>query len=428
MSATAVRRGLGAGAIAALALTATFLPGSSADEGTSDQPPALTADLDPVQYRTAYENALGQWVKDNADIATSLYAETPDADAMVLVKAGADASSVRQGIDEAVSNLGRPSGSVKLETVPKSRAELLELHAGVDALLSKMNEAGARINGTGPDYRLGKIQIDIDSGQAEAERVLGELVRDVHFVKSPSSDPNLNEGALVVGRYSDTPPYYGGDGIFVQSGVVGSPCTAGFPVKKNGIRYMLSAGHCVDGQNGRIISPAINTNFPDGPFNPNIQMGHSSQSNFTSGLDSTLIAGNFSNRIWIGSRSTSTSWPVVAFSSDGNEMPGRGVCHGGATSGQQCGYVINVSPYTWNYPAGECTAPRNEYLYNMTKAIGNASRVKGGDSGGAVYSVHPAGAQSVRGHGTISGNGCNTDLVYQPIYRTQQVFGTLTVP
>lgn len=134
-------------------------------------------------------------------MGVSLYAEAPDANAIVLVKAGSDPSAVRKGLDAAVSRLGLPSGSVEFKVVPKSRAELFALHARVDALLDEMGTSGAVIDGTGPDYRLGKIQIDIESGQDAATRVLGDLARDVHFVKSWSSNLNQNSGALPIGPW-----------------------------------------------------------------------------------------------------------------------------------------------------------------------------------------------------------------------------------
>lgn len=156
-------------------------------------------------------------------------------------------------------------------------------------------------------------------------------------------------------------------------------------------------------------------------------MGHSSQTEFSQQLDSSMISGSYSTHIWIGAQSTTTHWPLAGATS--SEPVGAAVCHGGAVSGQQCGYAINISPYTWHYQTSNC-AVKDAYLFNMVKAIGNSSGVMGGDSGATVYTRSPSGAEAVYARGTVSGNGCNTDLVYQPFYMTDSRFanGGLSVP
>ncbi|MEO8480366.1 MAG: hypothetical protein ABI542_12130 [Gemmatimonadota bacterium] len=346
---------------------------------------------------------------------------------VVYVKQGADIASATQRVDAVAETWGMQADAASVATAPKSEAELIDLHSRVDALLDELKTAGADICGTGPDVVLGKIQVDIEAGQAAAEKVLGDLADSVHFVPCHTTG-SPDHGALTTGRYSDFPPWYGGDGIYMAGG---GYCTAGFPVTKNGIRYMLISGHCVE-INGINVSAAVNGvngTWPTGYYSgsSSTYMGHSSQTEFSTNLDSSLISGSYGSRIWIGSTSTTTAWEVDT--STATEVVGNPVCHGGAVSGQQCGYTINISPYTWHYESTTCGV-KDSYLYNMAKAIGNSSGLQGGDSGAAVYHRKTSTTDAVVVHGTVSGNGCNTDLVYEPFYRTDAVFagGGLSVP
>lgn len=373
------------------------------------------------------EDGLGTLVQSAPGTFTGMRVTSPGS-YTVLIRDGADAAAAQAQVAQAVEASGQPSGSAAVAAAPKSRAELTALHAKVDALLNEMTSAGADIVGTGPDIALGKIQIDIESGQDAAEKVLGALVSEVHFVPSAPTRSS-GHGGLTLGRYADEAPWWAGDGVYIEGGFI---CTAGFPVTKNGIRYMMTAGHCVDGINGVDVSAAVNGvngTWPTGFYSGSSRtyMGHSSQSEFSTGLDSAMISGSYGTQIWIGPTTTTTYWPILGPTP--SEPVGTAVCHGGARSGQQCGYTINISPYTWHYASTNC-AVKDSYLYNMVKAIGNYSGTDYGDSGGPIYTRSPSGAEAVYVRGTVSGNGCNTDLVYEPFYRTDALFanGGLTVP
>lgn len=152
---------------------------------------------------------------------------------IVYVKQGVDLALATQQVAGMVEKWGIEADAASVATAPKSHAELTNLHGQVDALLDELQSAGADICGTGPDIVSGKIQVDIEAGQVAAEGVLGDLSDSVHFVPCETTG-SPDHGALSIGRYSDTSPWYGGDGIYMAS-PSGGYCTAGFPVTKNGI-------------------------------------------------------------------------------------------------------------------------------------------------------------------------------------------------
>lgn len=416
------------GAVMAAAPSPLQVSAVTSDKGRV--PPIDESDPQVIEARNIQklEDLLGNLVTKSPETYAGLAAAGPG-NLRVLIKDGVDPTGPLADIAAARGASNRPANSASLAAVPRSDAELRDLHAKVDALLPEMEEAGADISGTGPDRIGGKIQIDIISGQAAAERVLGALTADVQFVESSNRENPNSHGALTVGRYSDVAPWFGGNGIYMNTGGF---CTAGFSVVKNSIRYMMTSGHCVNGVNGTEVDAAVNgVNgvWPSGFYlgSSRTHMGHSSQTEFSQQLDSSMISGSYSTHIWIGAQSTTTHWPLAGATS--SEPVGAAVCHGGAVSGQQCGYAINISPYTWHYQTSNC-AVKDAYLFNMVKAIGNSSGVMGGDSGATVYTRSPSGAEAVYARGTVSGNGCNTDLVYQPFYMTDSRFanGGLSVP
>ncbi|MBM7787910.1 hypothetical protein [Tenggerimyces flavus] len=191
--------------VGAFSGVAAATPSPKADVVVTDQKvdkPVDESDPAVIQARKhqQFVNDLGALVEQNPRIYAALMAR-PAGRYEVLIKSGANRSAAVRAVVELVARSGRPIDSVTVTAAaPRSRAELLALHARVDALLDELHAAGADIVGTGPDFQLGKIQIDIVSGQDVAERVLGPLVDDVHFVQSVITNPDPNAKPLASWR------------------------------------------------------------------------------------------------------------------------------------------------------------------------------------------------------------------------------------
>ena len=164
-------------------------------------------------------------------------------------------------------------------------------------------------------------------------------------------------------RRNDVPAFWGGSSI--KSG--GSVCTSGFPVQKNGQRYLVTAGHCFSLGAGVTTTDgnlSIGSVVQRGPFLP---LG-------LPNWDMELIGGgSYGSSIFVGGTSSSTGRhvngagdPVVGFTN---------YCRSGQTSGEQCGETVQSTSAQVCTQTG-CKSPVISYTGPVSQP---------GDSGAPFY-------------------------------------------
>ena len=130
-------------------------------------------------------------------------------------------------------------------------------------------------------------------------------------------------------RRADVPSFWGGSSIKDGSGV----CTSGFPVQKNGQRFLTTAGHC--------FAVGANVTTTDGNLSLGsvVQRGPFFPLNIFPNFDMELIGGaSYGSSIFVGGTNSSSGKhingagdPVVGFTN---------YCRSGQTSGEQCGETV----------------------------------------------------------------------------------------
>ena len=129
-------------------------------------------------------------------------------------------------------------------------------------------------------------------------------------------------------RRNDVPAFWGGSSIKSS----GSVCTSGFPVQKNGQRFLVTAGHCFPLNAGVTTTDgnlAIGSVVQRGPFLP---LG-------LPNWDMELIGGgSYGSSIFVGGTSSATGKHI---SGAGDPIVGfTNYCRSGQTSGEQCGETV----------------------------------------------------------------------------------------
>jgi hypothetical protein len=202
-------------------------------------------------------------------------------------------------------------------------------------------------------------------------------------------------------RCNDLPPdFWGGAVLTLRSGsAVTGWCSTGFGVHfSNGSTGMLTAGHCIlgnnswwNGQNSSELGTAANTPFIGDPFTPSHDSGV--------GRTPSISGDHYydGNSIYAGD--THNTKTVVGQQSTN---PGDWVCESGAFGGVLCAiHVLNT---------GQTDAFDVGMISGLAQASGNTSQPAVGDSGGPVFSLTGTGTVTAKGTWTgvgpdINGNG-----------------------
>lgn len=203
-------------------------------------------------------------------------------------------------------------------------------------------------------------------------------------------------------------------------------CTAGFPATVNGVKGILTAGHCrqvvLDQYRGFSID---NSNYPlgrpTGNRSPDIDID----------FYPVLTSATLLPRFYYGHWNTNTN-PINRVATRRDVAVGTPACHYGVTTGYSCGVISGFS--TPNYIAG-CNAYPNGCSANSVIDITSSNRdfrCKGGDSGGPWFisnlstretlalGIHSAGAKFP------DGITCSTGYV-SPLYNVSAL-GTVVIP
>jgi streptogrisin D len=195
-------------------------------------------------------------------------------------------------------------------------------------------------------------------------------------------------------RVDDWAPWRGGADIlnYAQS----SRCTSGFPVR-NGAnqRFLLTAGHC--GSNGNEIRDGR------GEY-----LGNFTADNDTHDLGLVATPGGAVNQMYVGNLDSNAVMTVEGWDW---VWPGEYLCQSGGTSARVVGGpVCNLRVEKFNTDPGDAVEARQ---------VNGQVAVRGGDSGGPVYSF------SSSGNAIAKGINCYTYIGAEHILGFQD-FGTAT--
>ena len=296
----------------------------------------------------------------------------------------------------------RRAGPVAVKPAPFSAAEL---QAAGEKINKKIREHGATDiqtvgsapEGTGihvarqPDATRAAIAaVRARHGKAPvvpAERMVAEADVGVPVTVSTAATPLIPATT----RTTDVSPWNGG-GRWTNASK-GDLCTTGFGVHSYGHSYVLTAAHCAsDGD--RLTAAGTN-------------MGPVYYDDWS--YDILLINAPGWHVIFDGTSTTSVTKNVNSW---GYWAKNELVCQSGATSGTICGLKqIESTDVYWPQSNPDSDGDWGYTVHGLIKTtqVNGQTAVRGGDSGGPVFSLDGAG---VRAKGTVSA-GSGTTMYFQ---------------
>ncbi|MGL5809187.1 MAG: S1 family peptidase [Nocardioides sp.] len=314
-------------------------------------------------------------------------------------KAGSAADS-RAGsgslADEAAARRRAPAGELKVPGRVVDRVAGDDLRASerftrpsLDRLKQRLESAaGHRRESFGFYYDARRDTVVLEGNVARSRLPQKALASGRLVVKHTNETRRL-------GRYNDTPPFWGGAAIF-NGGV---RCSSGFTVRNNstGARHMVTAGHC--GPLGSVWTSGSGQYF-----------GTMTQRASFPTWDLALLSGaSYGTYIYMGNQ-TGVGTPTGAA---GDPVVGFSYCSSGSTTFESCGKTATSLSGTFCDAAG-CTP-------GLATFTGTA--VGPGDSGGPI--VFKSGTRVYPRAVVIAGGGSTTWA--EKVSTVQSYFGVTVV-
>ena len=309
---------------------------------------------------------------------------------LVVYRKGAPSAGLTSEVTEA-----RETMTVTVESAAHSFSEL---EAAADAVAEHL-----RANPTSPIH---SIDVPVDGSG---------LVLAADGAVDPSDVPTAPVPVKVVqrprimltSRLADTAPFWGGARI--TNADTGGSCTSGFGVRRDGISYMLTAGHC-----GRIFGGLFNGNY-------SAWIGAASFEN--DAHDLLLVRANVGGRIYDGPVGVGEFSKAVA--GWGWTTPGEYLCHSGSRSGVVC-HIRNTNNMAHTMCDTDAYGVRQCYSdLVLAERVNGMTAALPGDSGGPVFGLaHDP--NRVIAKGTITGAGGKW-LTYQDFGTAVLDFGVVPI-
>jgi V8-like Glu-specific endopeptidase len=274
-------------------------------------------------------------------------------------------TSLREGESEALAKALTRSAPLTIVEVPVERRELEEV---LDRVLQVLQDQ--RFSAAWVDYTQGAIRVTVPTvGGEEAKSAIGSVELAGSRESTSTSAPQIlvSEEDLPEEEDVSVNPYRAGKRLSI--GQTQGNCTTGFLVKKNGLEYGLTAGHC--GPNGTSAQFAA-------IIRGNIQNNTLWASN-PANSDAALfrMANNGTPTFY---RSPSKMIDVEASFATPDIVVGLNVCTKGSFSPDRtCGRVTAVKVTTFSNTAGRDV--KNGYRWSWAQGAGTVP----GDSGAPVY-------------------------------------------
>jgi Trypsin len=208
-------------------------------------------------------------------------------------------------------------------------------------------------------------------------------------------------------RTNNASPLYGGAEIGTPNG---GTCTSGFPWLVGSTNALLTAGHCAP------VGGNISTTETVG------SVAEHAEENWDTGVGSVLVPGQLDYNgdlavvrlnslqrsmpdMFRGGPTSSQTASVMEWWSRRGES-GDLFCTGGKTTGEQCGWRLDLCGDDHQYDNGEIAR-------NICVGVSTSNQIIPGDSGGPVYTVRPDGGIAAKG--IISGYS-NDPIFHRVIY------------
>jgi hypothetical protein len=125
-------------------------------------------------------------------------------------------------------------------SVPHSWGQLLAATRRIGTRVAQLRSEGIQLAQWGPDPISNKVKITLE---AYSPRIVNELVKQ--FGSQWISIRKSTEKWLFTSRFTDGPPFFGGDAIWFPGQNSSEACTSGFAYTTGSTRYMTTADHCV---------------------------------------------------------------------------------------------------------------------------------------------------------------------------------------
>ncbi len=240
-------------------------------------------------------------------------------------------------------------------------------------------------------------------------------------------------------RNKDNTPHYGGAAYGKYNNAHtytdGTKCSVAFPVERSGVRYMLTAGHCMPGGEGTYAYLwAPNTPGDDIAYNFGYiyttvyggTNGHPTEGTQDNYGDWALIQGStYAPYVYNCPRNTAPcSYLKVGDVSWTAPTIPTAVCTSGFVTGQICRYSVFRTDITTRMYHSDGTSHLVSHIVQLRHDSNldgqpDCDRVEEGDSGGAVYQGISGQPGYIRAMGIITGRDQSTDPAHCYTYYTE---------
>lgn len=266
-------------------------------------------------------------------------------------------------------------GKVDLVPAQRSERDIVSLQASLDGELASANEGAPVTIDVEPDIASGTVRVNVPPNPTDLQRKFVDSARK-RFAGKLSEVKKAGRATLQAcnsGAFCDPPLrggirlIYGGQGI----------CSSGFVMRSlsDNVRYLSTAGHCVNGRFG-----TWTTHFSNGSSH-DIGAPHNLLNDF--GILRINNPGGWSPGPYVETQSDQT-YPITSYGSSG---VGAHTCLSGGFTASNCGQITGGLATREGIP--------NTYRANYCS--------QGGDSGGSVF-----GGNRARGSHLGAYSGCDT--------------------
>lgn len=282
-------------------------------------------------------------------------------------------------------------------TAPATWAEMEAAQDWVNAEVRRLVESGAIAAGmvaTSLDAHgsavLVRTALEMEAGEESRIASLAQRAGDVPVRFEKNAIKEFRGSRFSCGEGDCPAPLRGGMAIYNSSGT----CSAGFRARGyNGQRYVLTAGHCIDGNQPRWLWEGRD---PDTGEYYEVGVAEQWQNNSTGDWAKLNASGRGSDTpswpsavvVWGGVDEKGVpapNYPVNewrAIEGEALSYQGQALCHSGERTGTTCGVVSHMNvTVEWS---------EEETSHGLTEATGKELCAWEGDSGGSVFADNVA--------------------------------------
>ncbi|WP_143180525.1 hypothetical protein [Bowdeniella nasicola] len=267
---------------------------------------------------------------------------------------------------------------VNIVPVEHSKTELLEIEQEATAMVGENNVLSSYI-----DVTQNRVVVGVSpDALTKARSTFREFLDD-----SPVVFDAVRSAQDSVGRYDDYPRYFMGGEIVAM----GSSCSTGIPVTFDGVKGLLTAGHC----------PGSRYTTPQGKFVGNQYTTAYPGNAYKYGDWKILYGSTYAPNVFNGpaNSSTASNYKITGIT---KRRVGQEVCSSGRTTGQICRYVIEAIDSYLTVEGVRSEKLTHIYHDGDRNGYSDCNGWRDGDSGGPLYATTTT-AGSVTAQGIVKG-------------------------